>query len=52
MRQWQVRVPDELAEEIDKRATSVGLSRNTWLVKAMTWAVEQPIRTTTVKERL
>jgi predicted transcriptional regulator len=51
MQQVTARLPDDLIERIDQRAASVGLSRNAWLVKALTWAVEQPIRTQTVKER-
>lgn len=52
MRQVMTRLPDDLVERIDERAASVGLSRNAWLVKALTWAVEQPVQTRTVKEQL
>jgi len=54
MKQVQLRLPDDLAERIDERAERVGLSRHAWLVKALTWALEQPTRTITVtmKEQL
>lgn len=47
-----LRVPDELAAAIDERAAKVGLSRNAWLVKALDWAVEQPVTTRTKQERI
>ena len=52
MRQVLMRLPDELGEAIDKRCEQVGLSRNAWLVKALQWAVEQPVRTVTRKEQV
>ena len=51
-KQHLLRLPDELAAAIDERATKVGLSRNAWLVKALEWAVEQPIRKTKIEEQL
>ena len=52
MKQVQQRVPDDLAKRIDERAASVGLSRNEWINRALRWAVEQPVQTRTVKEKL
>ena len=52
MKQVQLRLPDELAEAIDKRTEKVGLSRNAWLVKALEWALEQPVRTVKREERV
>lgn len=52
MQQWAVRIPDDLAKAIDKRAQSVELSRNAWIAKALQWAVDQPVRTTTKTEKL
>jgi predicted HicB family RNase H-like nuclease len=52
MKQHALRLPDDIAEAIDKRAKSVGLSRNAWITKALAWAVDQPIRTTTKTEKL
>lgn len=54
MKQVQLRLPDDLAARIDARAEKVGLSRHAWLVKALTWALEQPTRTRTIttKEQL
>jgi len=52
VKQHALRLPEELADAIDKRAELVGLSRNAWIVKALAWAIEQPIRETVVKERL
>lgn len=51
-RQHSLRVPPDLMDEIDVRAKSVGLSRNEWIVRAMRWALAQPVRTTTVTEKL
>ena len=47
-----LRLPDELAKRIDQRVASVGLSRNAWLVKALTWAVDQPVKTTVERGQL
>lgn len=52
MKQVQLRLPDDLAERIDERAGKVGLSRNAWLVKALEWATEQPVRTVKREERV
>ena len=51
-RQIQVRLPEDLLERIDQRAKHVQMSRNAWLVKALAWAVEQPVRAVTVQVRL
>ncbi len=51
MKQILMRLPDELGEAIDKRCEQVGLSRNAWLVKALEWAIEQPIRERVVKSK-
>lgn len=51
-KQVQLRLPDDLAEKIDARADKVGLSRNAWLVKALEWAVEQPVKTVTTKQQI
>jgi len=47
-----LRLPDELAERIDKRVEKIGVSRNQWLVKALDWAVSQPVTTRTVEEKI
>lgn len=52
MKQVQQRLPDDLAEAIEKRAKSVGLSRNEWINRALQWAVEQPVRETVKREKL
>lgn len=52
MKQVQLRLPDDLAERIDVRAKRVGLTRHAWLIKALTWAEEQPVKTITTKEQL
>lgn len=52
MKQVQLRLPDDLAEAIDKRTEKVGLSRNAWLIKALEWALEQPVRTVKREERV
>lgn len=49
----ELRIPDELADRIDARVEKVGArSRNAWLVKALEWAVEQPVTTRTKQERI
>jgi predicted DNA-binding protein len=50
--QVPLRLPDELKARIDERRERVGLSRNAWIVKALEWAVEQPIRTIKTEERV
>jgi predicted HicB family RNase H-like nuclease len=50
--QVPLRLPDELKARIDERRERVGLSRNAWIVKALEWAVEQPVRTVTRKEQV
>lgn len=52
MKQVQLRLPDDLAQRIDARAAKVGLSRHAWIVKALTWAEQQPIRTVRTEEKL
>jgi metal-responsive CopG/Arc/MetJ family transcriptional regulator len=52
MKQIQVRLPDDLAEQIDSRAEKVERSRNDWIVRALRWAVEQPIRTVEQRTKL
>lgn len=47
-----LRLPDDLAERIDDRAKKVDLSRNAWLVRALEWAVSQPVTTRTTEERI
>lgn len=47
-----LRLPDELAAKVDARAEKVGLSRNAWLIKAIDWAVSQPVTTRTVEEKI
>jgi hypothetical protein len=51
-RQVLLRLPDDLAARVDERAGYVGLSRNAWLVKALEWALEQPIKERVIKERV
>jgi len=54
----ELRIPDDLAKRIDARVAKVNAgrdepwSRNTWLVKALDWAVSQPVTTRTVEERI
>jgi hypothetical protein len=49
----ELRLPEELAARIDTRVAKVGAkSRNDWLVRALTWAVEQPITKRTTEERI
>lgn len=43
MKQVALRLPDDLADKIDERVELVGVSRNEWLIRALRWAVEQPI---------
>lgn len=52
MRQVALRLPDDLAAKIDKRAETVGVSRNEWLVRALEWVVEQPVTTRIKEERV
>jgi predicted HicB family RNase H-like nuclease len=47
-----LRLPDDLAERIDERAAKVGLSRNAWAVRALQWAVEQPVTKRTRTEEI
>ena len=49
---WLLRVPPDLAEKVDQRVALVGVSRNEWLVRALRWAVEQPVHTRTTEERV
>lgn len=51
-KQVQTYIPIPLLEQIDARAKSVRLSRRRWIVKALAWAVSQPIRTTRTEEQL
>ena len=49
----ELRIPDDLAAKIDARVSKVSAkSRNDWLVKALEWAVEQPVTTRTKQERI
>jgi metal-responsive CopG/Arc/MetJ family transcriptional regulator len=49
----ELRIPDDLATAIDARVTKVGAkSRNAWLVKALDWAVTQPVTTRVTEERI
>lgn len=43
-----LRISAEQLAEVDERRAEVGLSRNAWLLKALAWALDQPIKTTTV----
>lgn len=52
MKQVQQRLPDDLAEAIEKRAKAVGLSRNEWINRALRWAVEQPRRVERVEQEV
>jgi predicted HicB family RNase H-like nuclease len=47
-----IRLPDDLKAIIAAHAKREGLSQNAWLVKALEWAVEQPVRTVTRKEQV
>jgi hypothetical protein len=50
--QIALRLPDEMLKAIDERAEYVAASRNAWIVKALAWALEQPLRTVTKQERV
>lgn len=52
MKQHALRLPDELAEQIDVRAAKVGLSRNAWITRALEWAIQQPAKTVTIKQEV
>lgn len=52
MKQVALRLPDELAAKIDQRAFQIGVSRNEWLVRALTWATDQPITKRTREEQV
>jgi hypothetical protein len=49
MKEILMRLPDELADAVTQRAERVELSRNAWLVKALEWALDQPVRVRTVR---
>jgi predicted DNA-binding protein len=51
-KQFHVRLPDELAERMDRRVEELGQSRNAWLIKIIELAVEQPIRTINREEQV
>jgi len=36
-----MRLPEDLAEKIDKRAREKGISRNAWVIRALSWAVQR-----------
>lgn len=40
--QMNVRVPATLREQIDARREPLGLSRDLWVERALTWALAQP----------
>lgn len=48
---WLVRLPEELANEIDARAGETGLSRNTWMVKALTWLLKSGPKSNVIGQR-
>lgn len=48
-RQIPLRVPPSMLKRINERHQQVGLSRNAWLVKALDWALSQPVKETTVR---
>lgn len=52
--QVNLRVPKPLRLKIEERAKKVGISRNEWMIRALTWATEQPPteRARTVKEEV
>jgi hypothetical protein len=54
MKQHALRLPDDLAEALDKRTAATGLSRNEQIVRMLRWALAQPVKTTskTVTEKL
>lgn len=52
MKQVALRLPDDLAELIDVRVENLGISRNEWLIRALRWAVEQPVTTRTREEQV
>lgn len=47
-----LRLSDELLEKVDKRKDQVGISRNEWIIRALRWAVAQPVTTRTVTEQV
>jgi len=52
--QVNLRVDGAMLRRIEDRRQHVGLSRNAWLIKALEWALSQPVKETTVRttERL
>jgi metal-responsive CopG/Arc/MetJ family transcriptional regulator len=49
----ELRLPDDLARDIDKRVAKVGAkSRNDWLVRTLRWAVSQPITVQATEEKI
>lgn len=38
-----VRVPPELRDAVDARRGPLGLSRDVWIERALTWALAQPV---------
>ena len=47
-----VRFTQDLLDRIDQRSAAVGLSRNEWIVRALTWALNQPVQTQQRDEQL
>jgi hypothetical protein len=41
-----------MLDAIDTRRNLQGYSRNEWITRALAWALDQPIRTTTKTEKL
>jgi predicted HicB family RNase H-like nuclease len=50
--QINVRVPKGLKDAIEERRLKVGISRNEWMVRALTWAVDQPVTERPAKEKV
>lgn len=42
--QMNVRVPKSLRDAIDARRATKGLSRDKWVTRALTWALQQHLR--------
>jgi predicted HicB family RNase H-like nuclease len=52
--QVNLRIPGDLKDRAEQRAGEIGISRNEWMVRALRWALDQPVtdRPTSVKERV
>ena len=42
-RRIALRLPEPVADMVEQRAATVGVSKNEWLVRAVQWALAQPV---------